>query len=462
MNRIFWIAWREFLATVSTKGFIIGILVPPALIGFMLVVMPILFNDAPPKIEGELAILDPTGEVVEGMTAYLEPEAMARRRDDFKQKIDAATPDAMRRLTAGTGSAAATQSVLDAILGETPRIDVLRLAADADLESEKKALTIGSAQDGGRLAIAVIHPDAVERSTGSLSFGSYDLFVREKLDDRIEDAIKAGLRETIIDSRVRHSGLDRDEINALTHVRRTKSITVTEAGEQETNEVLNMLLPAGFMILLLIAVMTGGQQILTTTVEEKSSRVVEVLLSAVSPMQLMTGKIVGQLCVGLVMLVIYAGMGVIALVSFALLGLIDLSLLIYLPILYIIAYFTLGSLMAAIGAAVNEMSEAQALMTPVILTMMVPWILWLPITRDPNGTFATVASFIPPINTFVILLRMSSNSPPPMWQVWLAILVGIAGAYGALWFAAKVFRVGLLMFGKPPNFATLIRWVRMA
>ena len=179
-------------------------------------------------------------------------------------------------------------------------------------------------------------------------------------------------------------------------------------------------------------------------------------------MQLMTGKIIGQLCVGLVMLAIYAGMGIAALVSFAMLGLVDLSLLAYLVIFYVIAYCTLGSLMAAIGAAVNEMSEAQALMAPIIMTMMVPWVLWLPITRDPNGTFATVASFIPPINTFVILLRMSSNTSPPLWQVWASIMVGVAGVYGALWFAAKAFRVGLLMFGKPPNLATLVRWVRMA
>ena len=463
MNRIFWIAWREFLATVSTKGFIIAILITPAMIGVIIVfLMPVLLDSAPPKVEGELAILDPTGEVVDGVAAYLEPEAMARRRDDFKQKIDEAMPEVPRRLGDRAGSTAATQAALEAMLGETPKIDVVRLATDADLEEEKKALTVGSMQDGGRLAIAVIHPEAVERAPAAPRFGNYDLFVREKLDDRIEDELKAGLREAIIDSRVRRSGLDRDEINALTRVRRATSTTVTEAGEQETNEILNMLLPASFMILLLIAVLTGGQQILTTTIEEKSSRVVEVLLSAVSPMQLMTGKIMGQLCVGLAMLVVYAGMGIAALVSFAVLGLIDLSLLAYLVIFYVIAYCTLGSLMAAIGAAVNEMSEAQALMAPIIMTMMVPWVLWLPITRDPNGTFATVASFIPPINTFVILLRMSSNTSPPLWQVWASIIVGVAGVYGALWFAAKAFRVGLLMFGKPPNLATLVRWVRMA
>jgi ABC-2 type transport system permease protein len=66
------------------------------------------------------------------------------------------------------------------------------------------------------------------------------------------------------------------------------------------------------------------------------------------------------------------------------------------------------------------------------------------------------------MNTFVMLLRMTSTSPPPLWQVWLSILVGVASVYAALWVAAKVFRVGLLMTGKPPDFRTLVRWVRMA
>jgi len=201
---------------------------------------------------------------------------------------------------------------------------------------------------------------------------------------------------------------------------------------------------------------------LTTTVEEKSSRVVEVLLSAVSPMQLMTGKVIGQMAVGLLLLAIYSGMGVASLVSFALLGLVDLSLLFYLGIFYVIAYFVIGSLMAAVGAAVNEMREAQTLMTPIVMCMMVPWLLWLPITRSPDSNFSVFMSFLPPINPFVMMLRMTSTTPPPLWQVWLSITIGIGSAFAALWFAAKVFRIGLLLHGKPPTFRTLVKWVRMA
>ena len=81
---------------------------------------------------------------------------------------------------------------------------------------------------------------------------------------------------------------------------------------------------------------------------------------------------------------------------------------------------------------------------------------------SPDSAFSVVMSFLPPVNPFVMLIRMASTSPPPLWQVWLSILVGVGSVFAALWFAAKVFRVGLLMYGKPPNFKTLIRWVRMA
>jgi len=190
--------------------------------------------------------------------------------------------------------------------------------------------------------------------------------------------------------------------------------------------------------------------------------VVEVLLSAVSPMQLMAGKIIGQMAVGLILMGLYAGMGIAAMVSFAFLGLVNPWLFLYLLIFFVIAYSVMGSLMAAIGASVNELREAQSLLTPLIMTMALPWLLWMPITRDPNSVFATVASFVPPVNSFVMLLRMTSTAPPPLWQVWLSILVGVASVYGAVWIAAKVFRVGLLMHGKPPDFKTLVRWVRMA
>lgn len=462
MAKIVQVAWREFLATVGTKGFIIGVLVTPVLIGLMVLLMPILMNEAPPKIQGQVAILDPTGEVAGSLAAYLEPAAIASRRENLVATAQESQPEAVKTLQQAPGQQQAQEMALAAVLGEVPELTVTPLPPGTDLEAAKEPLYDGDSTSGGRLALVVVDPHAVTAPDGTLDFGSYQLYVREKLDDRIIDEIRGGLREALVDARVRHYGLDRDLIQAISKVPRVKSTTVTHEGEKQTNEVLNMLLPAGFMILLLVSVFTGGQYLMTTTIEEKSSRVVEVLLSAVSPMQLMAGKIIGQMCVGFVILALYAGMGVTAMVSFAVLGLLDPWLILYLVIFYVIAYFVIASLMAAIGSAVNEMREAQTLMTPIMVVMMLPWMLWLPITRNPDSLFSVVASFVPPVNTFVMLLRMTSTTPPPVWQVWLSIAIGAAAAWGAVWFAAKVFRIGLLMFGKPPNFATLVKWARMA
>ena len=343
------------------------------------------------------------------------------------------------------------EAAVQSVLGEVPKLDVILHHGDVD--AAKPSLRAVS----GPLAIAVIPDDAVDGARGS-----YELFVREKLDDRLERELHTAIRDAIVDARVDARGLDRDELDALIRVPYRRSTTVTEDGERETFELLNTLLPLTFMALVLMSVLVSGQYLMTTTIEEKQSRVVEMLLAAVSPMELMTGKILGQLGVGLLVLFLYSGAGLVGLVAFSLTGAIDIGLVVYMLISYLIAYFVIASMMAAVGAAVNELREAQTLMTPLALVMMVPWLLWLPISRNPNSMLAVVRSFLPPVNTFVMLLRLTSNSPPPFWQVALSLAIGVASVYAALWFAGKIFRIGLLMHGKPPNLRTPIRWARMA
>jgi ABC-2 type transport system permease protein len=118
--------------------------------------------------------------------------------------------------------------------------------------------------------------------------------------------------------------------------------------------------------------------------------------------------------------------------------------------------------MLAIGAAVSQIQDAQSLMGPVMILLVAPYIFVQFIGQAPNSTFSVAISFIPPLNSFAMLARLASATPPPLWQVWLSVLVGLASAALTVWFAAKVFKFGLLMHGKPPNFATMIRWARMA
>ncbi len=303
---------------------------------------------------------------------------------------------------------------------------------------------------GGRQA-----PTPWSPRPGRGSYGSYDLFVPPNTDERVENELRDALREAIVSARLAARQLERAPTSSvMTAVATQPSVTVARSSARRPAG-FNRAVPFVFVGLLVFGVMIGAQTLMTSTVEEKSSRVIEVLLSAVSPLELMAGKILGQMAVSLLVLALYIGIGVLMLSSFAMLGLLDPWLIVYLLIFFLITYFLFASVFGAIGAAVNEMREAQALVTPVMLVLMVPWLLAAPVARDPNTTMAIALSFIPPVNTLAMMIRMASTSPPPLWQVWLSIAVGLAAACAATWVAAKVFRVGLLMYGKPPNFATL-------
>ena len=217
-----------------------------------------------------------------------------------------------------------------------------------------------------------------------------------------------------------------------------------------------------FMTLLLVSVMTSGQYLLTSTVEEKSNRVVEVLLSAVSAMELMTGQDPGPdgrriPRPAAVRGPRVAGAGVVR----------DARpdrpvLIVFLLIFYVLAFFMFASLMAAVGAAVNEMREAQSMMMPIMMVLMVP--MDVVAAAQPRAELHARGrpSFVPPFSNFVMLLRMASHVAAADVAAVGRIAIGAGGRLRRVWFAAKVFRVGLLMYGKPPTFGTLVKWARMS
>jgi ABC-2 type transport system permease protein len=456
MRNIFNIAKREFLATVATKAFVIGLLIVPAMAGLMALVIPRMTKLNNVKVQGQILIVDPTSRVVPELQKTFDPVRIAARRKEDARKALANTSQEVRQLAGG-----AVEAKLEETMGPIPDLHILQRPPDSDLEQEKKWLST-QPKEMPHLAIVVIHRDAVQPADGSSEYGSYDLFVPPKLDDRIDREIQQGLREAIINARLQAQSLDKTTIDAIIDLPPVKSVTVTLNNQRETVKGLNFLFPIAFGLLLFMGVMGGGGQLLTTMVEEKSSRVVEVLLSAVSPMELMTGKLLGQMAASLLGMLIYLAMGISLLSFFALLGLLNFSLIFYLIVFFIITYLVMGSLMMAVGAAVNEMKEAQGLLAPLTILFIIPWILWMPISADPGSTLSVTLSFLPPVNTFAMLLRMASSMPPPLWQVWISIALGAGSVFCALWLAAKIFRIGLLMYGKPPNFATLIRWVRAA
>jgi ABC-2 type transport system permease protein len=474
MTKILWVARREFLATVLTKGFIVGVLILPLIVGVMVLVLPTVINRQAPRTEGTVAVVDPGGEVLPFLARELSAEVLAQRRvkldSRVRRTVESVLPEPAREGPAGAARDAIVDQALRKAMSQIPVLHLVP-ALPAQVDAWKPDLAaprikgaaphrVAGERPPDLLAIVTVHANAARSSGGR--YGAYDLLVPSRLDDRLQREIQDGLKRAIVEARVQAAGLDPRQISSLTELEGASTRVVTAGGERASHEALHRLIPAGFMALLLMSVLTTGSQLMTNTVEDKSSRVVELLLSAVSPLELMTGKILAQMGVGFVMLGIYAAMGVAVLASFALLDLIDLSMLLMLVLFYVLSYTLLAALMGAIGAAVDDVSEASSLLTPVMLVLMVPWLLWFPISRDPGGALSMTLSFVPPISLFTMLLRMTSTSPPPAWQIWLCVLESILAALGALWFAGKVFRVGLLMHGRPPDLKTLVRWTKMA
>lgn len=487
MSKTLLVAWREFLATVLTKGFLLGIILPPIIMAGVLVLMPLLMNSAAPKTAGTVGVVDQSGLVAPALAKSLSAAEFRARQS---KRLDMARQKMREKginLPITGAQQAAAQAAMDAL---APTITVEILPGDTDVEAAKKPILDARVREtehantAQRIALIVIPATAVTApptpptpptpaptpapapvetaAPAKPVFDSYQMFVAPKLDVEIQNDISAQVDRAIVDARLTAASFDPERVRTLTATPKTDTKVVTAEGERRDSAITAMLLPIGFLMLLWISVMIGGQGLLMSTVEEKSSRVMEVLLSAVSPMQLMVGKILGQMAVAALIMSLYAATGIGALVFFSLSHELEPTLLICTPIYFVIAFFLMASMLAAIGSAVNDIREAQALMQPIMLVLIIPMILWLPISRNPNGLFAVICSFFPPISPFVMVVRLAGSEPIPFWQIPATILLGIATMAFMAWFTAKVFRIGVLMYGKPPNFRTLIRWVRMA
>ena len=206
-------------------------------------------------------------------------------------------------------------------------------------------------------------------------------------------------------------------------------------------------------IMFVIVVMTSGGYLLQAVVEEKENRTMEIVITSVTPNQLMTGKIIGNIAVGLTQLVIWLIFGWIALLvgglfwpplqAFSLPG--DFALVLFLMLLP--AFIMVAAFMAAIGSTMTEMQEAQQVSGLFSLPIMIPYYLSSTLMMNPNGTLAQVLSYFPLTAPITILMRMAFTVIPA-WQIAISISLLVLFAVLAIWFAGRAFRMGMLRYGK--------------
>jgi ABC-2 type transport system permease protein len=418
MRRPWLVAQREFLENVRTKSFWIGIFVLPLILTLSVVLPAVLEKTRKPR---PFAVLDHSGWVLDAIRPKLAEGA--------------------KRFSLITRTPAPDDPAAEDSLN--------RLVRDEDL-----------------FAYFVIGPDPIGGSSGSLylSRNLTDSDLREWFGEHVTAAVRA-------------RRLEREQIDPVVaawiqeplRFELRKVTAAGEAAEVTAQDRLRQWAPLIFVYLLWISVFSISQMLLTNTVEEKSNRIIEVLLSSVSPVELMAGKIAGIAQTGFTIIVAW-------LLSFFVItkyvpgwigvpSTLDLSVLTNDPVYLtsFVAYFLLGYLLFAamlvgIGAVCNTLKEAQNLMGPITILLILPLLAMVPIGKDPNGALAKVLSFIPPFTPFVMMNRAAG--PPAPWEYVATTALLLVSIAVSLWAAAKVFRIGVLLTGKPPKLGEILRWIR--
>jgi ABC-2 type transport system permease protein len=422
MQKILSVIKREYIQIIRTKGFIIGTILGPVLMAAFIVV-PVVVQFIAVDQQEKIGIIDETGEIFMGL----------------EQKLDQKLKDGTRRYL---------------LISYSLKDDMEALREDLNQKVLSK-----------ELSAYIFIPENISED-GEAEFVS----------EHVSDFDKRGnfnraLSSIVIEKRLQDEGLDPKRISEYMRPVALATKKVTKRGVER--DAGGTFIISYFLVLVLyMTLLFYGQIILRGVIEEKSSRVVEIVLSSLKPFQLMAGKIVGIAAVGFTQYAIWALFGLAAsryskklligffpaAASFPMPS-IPSYILVYFVLFFILGYFLYATMYAAIGSMVNSEKEAQQLIMPVVMFLVVPILLMMFVIRSPDSTFSVVLSMIPFFAPILMLLRICVLLPP-FSQIATSIILLILSIVLMIWLVAKIYRVGILMYGKRPSFGEILKWIR--
>ena len=316
-----------------TKAFLFGAVVMPILMmGLFIVVIPLLMESNDKPLEGTVVVVAPE-DVFQSIQDHIAEDSSPLK------EIVGTLPDQI-----------ANDPLASALLGTNTNSELTIIPAPDGVAIDELKQRV---RDGEYTGLIVV-PESFVLSIESDK--PLEVFIPSNFSPNHTDALTYATSKSVVDVRLRRLGHDPDHMRELTKRPRIIATRLSDDGsEAKDNEIARKLIPMAFMILLWIATFTSGNYLLTTTIEEKGNKVMEVLLSAISPMQLLGGKILGQAGVSAVILCMYGSAAMAGLVAFAMLDLIPMSHLFLFGIYFILAYFMVATIMAAVGSAVSEL-----------------------------------------------------------------------------------------------------------
>jgi ABC-2 type transport system permease protein len=242
--------------------------------------------------------------------------------------------------------------------------------------------------------------------------------------------------------------------------------SVDKSREVSTEGIVNILLPFIAGILFIVAMSTSSGYLLQAVVEEKENRTMEIMVTSVSPGQLMSGKILGDIAVGITQLVVWGLFITLVLLLgkpfFSFLSGITISITIVLILIAVMvpAFIMISGLMAAVGATVTEASEGQQIMALFTIPIWIPYILVSVFIQNPNSPLAIAMSLFPLTAPMTIAMRIGFTSLPA-WQIIASLIILVLSAIGAVWLAGRVFRLGMLRYGQRLRWNEIFRRQRV-
>jgi ABC-2 type transport system permease protein len=414
MNKTLKIAHREYIVNVRRKSFLIGIFLMPLFIAAMAILPGLLAKKA---MEGKgltksVAIIDLTGQLYPDVKKMLEEQRGGPRY--IVEEIKATGANLEERQT-----------------GLNERVQ--KKQVDSYIVIGKKVVTSH-----------IEYEDSPDHKIRCYRQNVADFGESERICGAVSRAL--------IDLRLRDMGIDPAVSTKASWNINIETLEVKKGEAKKSQGLANIFGAFAFVMLLFFGLQISGQTLMQGVIEEKNSRIMEVLLSSVSPKELMRGKILGLGAVGLTMMVLWAAVGYTA----ARLRNFDIG---YMLVFFVLGYAFFGTLMATVGSVCNSEKEAQQFMMPIMLALVLPLMFWFFIAQSPDSTFAKVLSVIPFTVPMVMMLRIAIQTPPGI-EIVISIVIMLVSIVACLGVATKVFRTGILMYGKRPGLKEIARWVR--
>ena len=447
MNKMVAVLKREYLQTVRKKSFIIMTLIFP----FMMAALMILPGLIMTKGMGEkrIAVLDGTGRLRQAFARPNEREKVADPAAEAQKALSGRRrgPDLPTQIRIEYIDFSGKDLEKDA----KPHLERLNRKKDAPDRLE---------------GVFAIPPTALTDDDAA----RFTYFSRSSTDLMTQERLARMANRTIQRVRLAENGMEPDAVERLMADVPVGAVQLSRTGEQKKGGELNFIVAFLFGALLVLPSLLYGQEIMRGIVQEKSDRVVEVLLSSMSPMHLLTGKILGIALVGLTQIFVWLtmfalvgafGATVAAMADVNLAQFIRPMVFVYFLVFFVLAYLTYVCVYAVAGAACNTEREAQQFMGPIMILMLLPWILMMPIVLNPEAPFAVAFSLSPVFGPITMFVR-TLVTEPPLWHVLVSIAVSILTILAFFWVTAKIFRVGILSYGKRPTLPELWRWVKVA